>query len=71
MFKKKYSITILDENWVVIKENLKVKYVPRQNELVYLGSEKYFKIIEVIHYLLGGKQGIFLIVRDYLGPIST
>ena len=69
MFKRKYSVTILDENWGKIKEDLKVTFIPRQNEMIYLGIGKYLVVTEVIHYLINGKQGIFIIVRDYLGPI--
>ncbi len=58
MFKRKHSITILDENWHKIREDVKLVVVPRQNELIYLGDEKYRRVTEVIHYLIDGKQGI-------------
>ena len=63
MFKRKYSVTILDENWVEMKSSVKLSIIPRANELIYLDTDKkYYRVINVIHYL-NDKQGIFLIVK--------
>jgi len=63
MFLKRYSVTILDSNWVVIKDTIKVKYIPRADELIYISEySEYYKIINVVHNLENGKHGIFLIV---------
>jgi hypothetical protein len=64
MFRKKYSLSILDDKWKIIRGNIKLHYIPRKNELIYLEEfKKYFEIINVVHYL-NNKQGIFLIIRD-------
>lgn len=61
MFKRKYSVSILNENWTLIKDSVKLTFIPRANELLYF-NESYYNIINVIHYL-NDKQGVFLIVK--------
>ena len=62
-FFKKRSITLLDEKWNVIKPNIKVKYIPRCGELIYMEDiTLYYEVINVIHYI-NNNEGIF-IVRD-------
>ena len=63
MFKRKYSVTILDEKWTQLKTDVRVEYIPRIDELLYLG-DKYYRVLNVVHYLTD-KQGIFLIVREF------
>jgi len=66
MFKRKYSVTILNESWKTLRSDLKVSIIPRTGELVYLEEfAKYFIVIKVIHYL-NKKHGIFLIIDDYI-----
>ena len=65
MFKRKYSISILDESWSILVSDLKLEFIPRENELIFLDEKnKYFLILNVIHYL-NKKQGIFLIVKEF------
>lgn len=60
---KKYSVTILDQNWQPIKNVIKVKHVPRYGELIYFEEGGiYYRVIIVAHYL-NKKQGIFLVVE--------
>jgi hypothetical protein len=61
MFKRKYSVSILNENWEMIKGSVKLTFIPRANELLYF-NESYYNVINVIH-CLSDKQGIFLIVK--------
>lgn len=66
-FRKKYSISLLDEWWKSIdgKGNLKLRYLPRKDEIIYFPDlNKYYQVINVIHYL-GKKHGIFLVVKDF------
>jgi hypothetical protein len=64
MFTKKYSVSILDNTWKVIVPKLKVKYIPRKDEFIYLDEFKsYFQVISIVHYLTK-KQGIFLVVNQ-------
>lgn len=64
-FKRKYSVTILDENWSQISDSLKLYLIPRIGEMVYSDvHKKYFKVINIIHYL-NNKHGIFVIVKPF------
>lgn len=60
MFKTKYTISILDSKWSVIKNNVKLLFIPRTNELIYLNNQ-YYQVINVIH-MLNKNQDIFVIV---------
>ena len=67
MFKRKYSITILDENWSELKTNIRLSIVPKEGELIYMEEfNKYFNVVRVIHYLKDKTQGIFIVVNNYL-----
>ena len=65
MFKRKYSVSILDEKWSVLISDVRLNFIPRENELIYIDeNKKYFIVLNVIHYL-NKKQGIFLIVKEF------
>ena len=60
---RKYSVSILDEKWVQIKDVIRVQHIPRKDEFIYLDNgQQYYRVLNVIHYL-NGKQGIFIIVE--------
>jgi len=63
---KKYSITLLNKSWVgILNEKTKVKFIPRQGELIFIEqTKKYYKVLNVIYYL-NRKQGIFVIVEEF------
>lgn len=60
MFKTKYTISILDSKWSVVKNNVKLLFVPRINELIYVNNQ-YYKVLNVIH-MLNKNQDIFVVV---------
>ena len=64
---KKYSISFLNKSWQpIFKKGKRVKFIPRQGELVFLEeTNSYYKVLNVIYYL-NSKQGIFVII-DELG----
>ena len=63
MFGKKYSISLLDEQWKVVRNNIKVSVVPQQGDFIYLEDKNsYYTVSNVVHYL-NDKQGIFLVVK--------
>ena len=62
MFRTKYTVSILNSKWEVIKSNLKLSVVPREGELIFLDG-KYVDVIKVIH-MLNKKQDIFVIIED-------
>jgi len=64
MFKRKYSLTFIDEKWNVMKTQ-QLFVIPRLNELVYLDTDKkYYQVINVIHYL-NKKHGIFIVLTPF------
>jgi hypothetical protein len=62
MFRTKYTVTILDSKWQVIKNNLKLSVVPRQGEYIYLDN-KYVNVINVVHSV-DHKHVIFVVVEE-------
>lgn len=65
MFKRNYSVTILDTNWKKICDLKTAKFLPRKDELLFIGEQKkYYRVVEIVNFLTE-KQGIFLIVEEY------
>lgn len=62
MFKKKYSISILDSKWIPIKRNVKMEVVPRRDEYIWFG-EKYYIVLNVVHSITD-KQEVFVVVEE-------
>lgn len=61
----KYSITLMNSEWDVILQSLKVKHIPRVGELIYLSDDKtYYNVISVIHNV-SKTHSIFVIVEFY------
>tara|TARA_B110000211_G_C14070931_1_gene549944 strand:+ start:881 stop:1105 length:225 start_codon:yes stop_codon:yes gene_type:complete len=63
MFNKKNKISFLSEKWVVIDSNVKLKYLPRIHELVYLNNV-YYRVANII-YNIGNAQDIYIIIEEY------
>lgn len=67
MFNKKYSVSILDENWGEIVATLNLQFIPRKDELIWLEKfQQYFMVLKIVHYL-NEKQGIFIVVKTLEG----
>lgn len=62
MFQTKYSVSILNSKWEIVKRNVKLLVVPREGELIYLDG-KYVNVIKIIH-MFNQKQEIFIIIED-------
>jgi hypothetical protein len=63
---KKYSVSILTKSWEPLKQRVKIKYIPRHGELIYIeDTQKYYKVLNVIYYL-NNKEGIFIIVDEFV-----
>jgi hypothetical protein len=62
---KKYSISFLNKSWQpIVNQGKRVKFIPRQGELVFLEeTNTYYKVLNVIYYL-NSKQGIFIIIDE-------
>ena len=62
MFKKKYTISILDSKWNQMKTNIKVNAIPRMDELIFV-NEKYYSVLNIIH-MLNDKHEVFVVVTE-------
>ena len=62
MFKKKYTISILDSKWVPIKRNVKMEVVPRRDEYIWF-DEKYYIVLNVVHSITD-KLEVFVVVEE-------
>lgn len=66
-FKKKienFFVPILDTSWNIILQT-EFTYIPRYGELIYIDIlEKYYRVINVIHYVQEHKTHTSLIVEE-------
>ena len=62
MFKTKYTITLLNSKWSVIKNKVKVIVIPRNGEYIYL-DEQYYEVLNVVHSI-DENQNIFVIINE-------
>ena len=61
MFNRKYTITILDSKWKILKNKIKLDIIPRKDEYLFIDNQ-YYEIINIVHYF-NNKVGVFLIVN--------
>jgi hypothetical protein len=62
MFKKKYTVSMLDSKWVPLKRNIKIVIIPRRDEYIWL-DEKYYIVLNVVHSITD-KHEVFIIVEE-------
>ena len=62
MFKRKYTATLLDSKWSVLKRDIKISAIPRRDEYIYMDN-KYYEVINIV-YRLAKNQDIFIIVEE-------
>lgn len=61
----KSRISFLNEKWEVKLENVKLKFIPRTHELIYLKSEGiYYRVVNVIHNV-SDSIDIYIIIEEY------
>lgn len=56
-FFNKKRVTLINEEWVILYENLELKLIPRLGELIY--DEKtsaYYSVEKIIHSINSGKN---------------
>ncbi len=63
MFNKKIKISFLNEKWELMASNVKLKYLPRIHELIYLNSV-YYRVANIVHNI-GHMQDIYIIIEEY------
>lgn len=70
MFRKKYTVTLLNSKWEVVKRNLPFEVIPRRDEFIWF-EEQYFEVVNVVHQI-DKKQSIFVIVNQLTNkPLIT
>ena len=62
MFGKKYTVTLLNSKWEVVKRNLPFEVIPRKDEFIWF-EEQYFEVVNVVHQI-DKQQSIFVIVNQ-------
>lgn len=62
MFKKKYTISMLDSKWIPLKRNIKMSIIPRRDEYIWI-DEKYFIVLNIVHSITD-KQEVFIVVEE-------
>jgi hypothetical protein len=68
MFKRKYTVTLLNSKWGIVKRNVNFTIIPRKDEYVYL-DEQYYEVVNVVH-MLNKKQDIFVIINEVENKIQ-
>ena len=62
MFKKKYTISMLDSKWIPLKRNVKMSIIPIRDEYIWI-DEKYFIVLNIVHSITN-KQEVFIVVEE-------
>ena len=71
MWKKKRTITLINTKWEIIKPNIKVKYIPRWKELIYLEeADQYYQVVNVIYYL-NNNEGVWVVVDKHTPQVES
>jgi hypothetical protein len=60
--RRKFSVSLLNRDWSVIQDVIKVVHVPRRGEIIYIDSVGYLQVVNIVHNIQS-KQGIFVIVE--------
>ncbi len=63
IFKKSLLIKVVDKEFNVIKENIKIKNIPFIGEKIYFDDNIIYVVSDIIHYI-GNHQSIWLVVNE-------
>jgi len=63
MFSKKYSVSLLDSKWNIIKSNIKLSSLPRRDEYVW-DVNVYYRVLNVVHST-DKNHGTYVIVEQF------
>ena len=62
MFSKKYTITLLNSKWEIVKPNIKLISIPKKDEYIFMDN-KYYDVLNVIH-TIEKEHKILIIVEE-------
>lgn len=48
MFSKKYTVTLLNSKWEIVKSNVKLISIPKKDEYFFIDN-KYYDVLNVVH----------------------
>jgi hypothetical protein len=48
MFSKKYTVTLLNSKWEIVKSNIKLISIPKKEEYIFMDN-KYYDVLNVVH----------------------
>ena len=63
IFKKSLLVKVVDKEFNVIKDNIKIKKIPVVGEKIYFDENIIYIVSDVIHYI-GAHQSIWLVVNE-------
>jgi acid stress-induced BolA-like protein IbaG/YrbA len=63
IFKKSFLVKVVDKEFNVVKENIKIKKIPVVGEKIYFDENIVYVVVDIIHYI-GKHQTIWLIVNE-------
>jgi len=62
---KRHSISFINKSWEPIGSKRRVKYIPREGELIFIEeNNQYYRVLNIIYYL-NKKQGVFVIIEEF------
>jgi len=62
MFKTKYTVSLLDSKWSVVKNNVKLYALPRKDEYIFFDG-LYYEVLNVVHSV-DNKHIIYVIINE-------
>jgi len=64
IFSNKVNVNIINNSWEFILSNVKLKTLPRENELLLATDDTYYRVLNIIHSL-NAKKDIFIVVEKF------
>jgi hypothetical protein len=61
-FDKKYTVTLLNSKWEIVKSELILNTVPRRDEYIYI-DDAYYDVLNVVHSI-GKYHNILVIIQE-------
>ena len=62
MFSKKYTVTLLNSKWEVLKRNLPIKFIPKKDEFIWTDGQ-YYEVVNIVHSI-DKSQTVYIIVNE-------
>ena len=62
MFDKKYTLTLLNSKWEVLKKNLPITFIPKKDEFIWI-DEQYYEVVTIIHSI-NTVQSVYIVVNE-------